>query len=108
MLQGPSDDEDDEDPSPNVLNVVQPAGDNLVLGTYSASSDRHILHPQPMFIFRLWQVFLDNINPLSKIIHAPSLQQLICEACGNLNAVPNSTNAFNVCGLLLCGDLYKQ
>ena len=93
MLQGPDDDEDHDDPSRNAFNEVQLDGGDLVLGTYSASSDQHILHPQPVYIFRLWQVFLDNINPLSKIIHAPSLQQLICEASGNLNAIPYSTNA---------------
>lgn len=29
---------------------------------------------------KLWQIFLDNFNPLVKLFHAPSIQQLICEA----------------------------
>ena len=45
------------------------------------------LHPQPVLIFRLWQTFLDNVNPLTKIIHAPTLQQSILDATGNLEHV---------------------
>jgi hypothetical protein len=51
------------------------------------------LHPQPVEAFRLWQAYLDNINPLVKLFHAPTVQQLISEANGNLNAVPRNVEA---------------
>jgi hypothetical protein len=38
-------------------------------------------------IFRLWQTFLDNVNPLSKVIHAPTVQYQILEATGNLTNI---------------------
>ncbi|KAM0471600.1 hypothetical protein ACHAPX_009257 [Trichoderma viride] len=38
------------------------------------------LHPDPKHVFRLWQIFADNVNPLIKIIHAPTLQEKILEA----------------------------
>ncbi|KFY65108.1 hypothetical protein V496_02853 [Pseudogymnoascus sp. VKM F-4515 (FW-2607)] len=41
------------------------------------------LHPQPLQIFQLWQTFLDNFHPLTKIIHAPSIQQEISRAGGS-------------------------
>lgn len=46
-----------------------------------------------MQIFRLWQTFLDNVNPLVKILHTPTVQQLVLEASGNLKAVSKSMNA---------------
>lgn len=44
-----------------------------------------MLHPSPAQIFHLWQAFLDNVNPLAKIIHAPTLQQQILQASNNLH-----------------------
>ncbi|CAK7232103.1 hypothetical protein SCUCBS95973_008149 [Sporothrix curviconia] len=38
------------------------------------------LHPGPAQIFRLWQIYLDNVDPLLKITHTPSLQSRIIEA----------------------------
>ncbi|KAJ5555015.1 hypothetical protein N7461_003485 [Penicillium sp. DV-2018c] len=45
------------------------------------------LHPDPIHIFKLWQTFLENVNPLTKIIHAPTVQQKILEAMGDLPKV---------------------
>lgn len=45
------------------------------------------LHPDPKHVFKLWQLFADNVNPLIKIIHAPTLQEKIFEAAWN----PQST-----------------
>lgn len=42
------------------------------------------LHPNPVHIFKLWQTFLENVNPLTKILHAPTIQQQILEAMGDL------------------------
>jgi hypothetical protein len=51
------------------------------------------LHPSPIHIFRLWQIFLDNVNPLVKIFHAPTVQQQILDASADLSHVPNNTEA---------------
>jgi hypothetical protein len=47
-------------------------------------------HPPPVQIFRFWQIFLDNVNPLIKVVHASSMQGRIVEAVGNLEGLnPN-------------------
>jgi hypothetical protein len=51
------------------------------------------LHPSPVLIFRLWQTFLDNVNPLIKIFHAPSVQQKVLDATANLEEIPKNTEA---------------
>lgn len=38
------------------------------------------LHPNPKHVFKLWQTFADRVNPLIKIVHAPTLQEKIFEA----------------------------
>lgn len=52
-----------------------------------------MIHPQPVQIFRLWQTFLDNVNPLVKILHTPTVQQLVLETSGNLKDVSKSITA---------------
>jgi len=44
------------------------------------------LHPNPVHIFRLWQIFLDNINPVTKILHAPTFQKTVMEACSDMTS----------------------
>ncbi|RJE24967.1 Transcription factor [Aspergillus sclerotialis] len=50
-------------------------------------------HPNPVHVFKLWQVFLENVNPLTKIIHAPTMQQRILSASGDLSSVPEDLEA---------------
>lgn len=38
------------------------------------------LHPPPAHVFSLWQTFLERINPLTKVIHVPSMQPLVVDA----------------------------
>jgi hypothetical protein len=61
---------------------VQLFGDNdhLLFGSPDTNVDLSTLHPEPVQIFRLWQIYLDNANPLLKVTHTPSLQGRIIEA----------------------------
>ena len=40
-----------------------------------------------MQIFRLWQLYLDNVNPLLKVTHTASLQGLIIEAASDVRNI---------------------
>jgi hypothetical protein len=48
-----------------------------------ATSSVTNLHPSPIQIFQLWQIYISNVNPLLKISHAPTLQALIINASAN-------------------------
>jgi hypothetical protein len=85
-LQTSSDDETNE------TNLYPDAG-AFFLGHNTASKDLSSLHPRPVQIFRLWQTFLVNVNPLVKIFHAPTVQQIILDASGDLANVPRATEA---------------
>lgn len=51
------------------------------------------LHPNPLHIFKLWQTFLERVNPLTKIVHAPTVQQQILEAMSDLKQVSKDFEA---------------
>ncbi|PQE28195.1 fungal specific transcription factor protein [Rutstroemia sp. NJR-2017a WRK4] len=59
----------------------------------SAAPERLELHPNPKQVFKLWQTFVDNVNPLTKIIHAPTLQGRIFEAAWAVESVPRPLEA---------------
>ncbi|MCJ1249200.1 hypothetical protein MMC30_006423 [Trapelia coarctata] len=92
MLQESTDEEQDETTA-QASTAFQPDGGNLVLGLCPIALTLRALHPSPVHIFKLWQKFLENINPLSKIIHAPSLQQKLIDAAGDLENVSKATSA---------------
>jgi hypothetical protein len=68
-------------------------GTTLIFSGQTPSTALQSLHPTPVQIFKLWQTYLDNVNPLVKLFHAPTVQQLISEASGNLDDVPRNVEA---------------
>ncbi|KAK4556175.1 hypothetical protein LTR86_006872 [Recurvomyces mirabilis] len=51
------------------------------------------LHPAPGQIFQLWQVYLDNVDPLLKVTHTPTMQSRIINAMTNLTAANSIMHA---------------
>ncbi|KAI0112742.1 hypothetical protein F4776DRAFT_656784 [Hypoxylon sp. NC0597] len=51
------------------------------------------LHPEPRHIFRFWQIFVEQVHPITKIVHAPTLQQRILEASWNTSTASKSLTA---------------
>lgn len=60
---------------------------HLLFGPSHTDVDLSYLHPNAVQLFRLWQIYLDNINPLLKITHTPSLQGQIIEAASNIATI---------------------
>ncbi|KAL2842551.1 hypothetical protein BJY01DRAFT_200660 [Aspergillus pseudoustus] len=92
--------EDPDTPAPPDVNesVVKNTWDQV----YSANDplfgskdtpDLSELHPEPSHIFKLWQVYLDNVDPLFKVTHTPTLQGRIIEAITNLKNVKPALEA---------------
>lgn len=71
-----------------------PTPESFLFGSLGVPSrDLADLHPPPVHIFRLWQTFLVNVNPMVKMFHAPTIQQMILDASGDLANVPRHTEA---------------
>lgn len=65
----------------------------MLLGATPNDSGYRNLYPSPMQASSLWQSFLQNVNPLSKVIHAPAVQSRISEAGRDLDALDRPTVA---------------
>ncbi|KAI0969786.1 fungal-specific transcription factor domain-containing protein [Xylaria arbuscula] len=49
--------------------------------------------PSPAHAFRLWQTFLERVNPLTKVIHVPSVQPKLVEATTDPDSIPKNVEA---------------
>lgn len=59
----------------------------FLFGTPEAHVDISSLHPDQAEIFRLWQIYLENVDPLLKCTHTPTLQARIVDALGHITDV---------------------
>ncbi|TPX09883.1 uncharacterized protein E0L32_008905 [Thyridium curvatum] len=69
------------------------ANDHLLFGAPNPSFNLAACHPNHRHIFRLWQIYLDNVNPLLKVTHTPTLQPMIIEAIGDMESISPSMEA---------------
>jgi hypothetical protein len=75
-------------PEPHTMDCA-----GLLFGSPRSSVNLRNLHPNPVQIFKLWQLYLDNINPLVKLFHAPTVQQILSDASGDLGDIPRNVEA---------------
>ncbi|KFZ24109.1 hypothetical protein V502_01417 [Pseudogymnoascus sp. VKM F-4520 (FW-2644)] len=50
-------------------------------------------HPPAEIIRQLWQTFIENVNPLVKVVHIPSLQTAMDKAISNIENIPRGFEA---------------
>ncbi|KAI5926645.1 fungal-specific transcription factor domain-containing protein [Camillea tinctor] len=90
------DSSDEEDVGSSINRAYDKMFDNadgfpfMVGGQFESVTD---LHPPAIQIFQLWQIYLDNVNPLLRLTHVPTLQVRIIEAGANLDKVSRSLEA---------------
>ncbi|KAM5356742.1 hypothetical protein ACJ41O_003388 [Fusarium nematophilum] len=87
------DSETPEEQDPLLYDAPTP-DDNVDL-LLNAMSAVHLddLVPLPVQVFRLWQVFIERVNPITKLIHVPTLQPVIIEAVTNHTHVSSKSRA---------------
>jgi hypothetical protein len=66
---------------------------DLILGGDSPGAKVEDLWPEAAHMLRLWQIFLDRVNPLTKAIHVPTLQPYVAEAANGPQNVPKNIEA---------------
>lgn len=59
-----------------------------------ATANTDDLQPDPIDSFKLWQLFLDRVNPLTKVIHAPTVQALVMQAATGMANLPLHRQVF--------------
>ncbi len=91
---GATTEEDSDDSGPESMTLVgHPAsvfGADLLLGANLPGVDISSLWPEPSQAFSLWQTYLERVNPLTKIIHVPSLQPYMMHVAHGARNLPNA------------------
>ena len=59
----------------------------LFFGSSKTAGDLSGLHPQPGQILRLWQIYSENVNPLLKLTHIPTMQARIIDVASNVTNI---------------------
>lgn len=65
----------------------------FIFDTPSSRADLYDLHPSRSDAKALWNIFKENIDPLTKIFHASTLEIEILETCQNLRNIPDNLEA---------------
>lgn len=60
------------------------SNDYLLFAPLNTAADLSGSHPEQVQIFRLWQIYLDNVNPLLKVTHTATLQPRIIDAVSDV------------------------
>ena len=88
------DDESDDNLSVRPSDVVTDANhQSFIMGYNSSDVNLRSLHPLPSQIPFYWQTFLENVNPLVKILHTETMNKVIKEVQNNLDSLSKSTEA---------------
>lgn len=94
MLKGSSEDEDETAGGPIFTtydHAFAVGGSPLLLSISSIHLPS--IHPFPIQIFQLWQIFLDNVHPLVRFLHAPTIQQKLVKSVNDLSSIPPPMHA---------------
>ncbi|CAO2647191.1 Nn.00g081130.m01.CDS01 [Neocucurbitaria sp. VM-36] len=63
------------------------SNEHLLFCSRNISVDLSTLHPSQAHIFKIWQVYLDNVNPLLKVTHTPTLQARFIDAASDVTNI---------------------
>lgn len=64
---------------------------SLLLGAPGNEADLKEFHPPAIHMYSLLNTYLENVNPISKIVHTSTIQQEFQIAAENLDKVPRNT-----------------
>jgi hypothetical protein len=73
--------------------ITQPDHQSFIMGYNSSDVNLKSLHPLPSQIPFYWQTFLENVQPLTKLMHGPTMNKVIKEVQHNLDSLSRSTEA---------------
>ncbi|KAK4193047.1 fungal-specific transcription factor domain-containing protein [Podospora australis] len=66
---------------------------DLLFGGDSSGVKTEALWPDASHVIGLWQIYLDRVNPLTKIIHVPTMQPFLVNAVGGPQRLPKNIEA---------------
>ncbi|KAE8387972.1 fungal-specific transcription factor domain-containing protein [Aspergillus alliaceus] len=83
MLRDTSDDEIERPCIHQSFDAMFGDTDGFPFNVCGSPSEITDSHPPTIKLFQLWQIYIDNVNPLLKISHVPTLQAQVVEAAAD-------------------------
>ena len=80
------------------------APEEFLLNPRPVRVDLAALHPPPAQILQLWQLFLEGVNPFTKIVHVPTLQPTVLAATANPESLAKPDHAL-LFAIYACGAM---
>ncbi|KAG4028690.1 hypothetical protein MFRU_020g01290 [Monilinia fructicola] len=93
MFDEDEEDSDGDSPIPPQSSITPPDHQSFVMGYSSADVNMKALHPLPSQIPFYWSTFLENVMPLVKLLHIPTMEKVIKEVQHSLDTISKSTEA---------------
>ncbi|RMZ78316.1 hypothetical protein DV737_g3935, partial [Chaetothyriales sp. CBS 132003] len=86
-----TEDEEDsyESPAHDKFNSHQ----GFIFGYSSLMVDLKALHPTPSQIFILWEIFKDNIDPVVRLLHRPTIKEIFMNAASSVDRISRAAEA---------------
>lgn len=91
LLLTHSDDEEEDHPSPESFTATSHQG--FLFGYSSTNVDLMSLHPPPDQFCRIWTLYKENVDPLVKVLHMPTLEPKILSAMEKRDHIPRGMEA---------------
>ncbi|GAP90853.1 putative fungal specific transcription factor domain-containing [Rosellinia necatrix] len=82
------DDDHDQESESGTVGLSPDNNADLFLGVEDTTIDLQELQPDLVNVFRLWQLFIDRVNPIIKVVHIPSLQSYVLDSANDINKIP--------------------
>ncbi|EFR05469.1 fungal specific transcription factor domain-containing protein [Nannizzia gypsea CBS 118893] len=76
-------------------------GEFIISGSTGGSGSLRALHPDTIQVFKLWQIYIDNMDPVTKLCHKPTVQQQILDATSDLDNISKPVEAL-MFGIYTC------
>ncbi|KAH7024282.1 fungal-specific transcription factor domain-containing protein [Macrophomina phaseolina] len=86
-----SDDEAEDHASPD--SVTSSGHQGFLFGYSSTSVDMLSLHPPEHHLHKIWTLFKENVDPLVKVLHIPTVEPKIMSAIDNRDHIPRGMEA---------------
>ena len=95
IIDNSSEEEDDyptPESDPSTSHSVQ-NHTTFIFGYSSAMTTLRILHPPKDQIPFYWELYKENVDPLIRVLHRPTVEQLVLKATQNLETLDKATEA---------------
>ncbi|KAB5578862.1 fungal-specific transcription factor domain-containing protein [Coniochaeta sp. 2T2.1] len=86
-------DDSDDGSTPHSMDEQYLDHQSFIMGYRSADVDLGPLHPLPSLIPFMWQIYQENVDPVLKILHVPTVEQIIRDRRSGSGEISPSTEA---------------